>query len=79
MSRQGRAWDKATMGCDRGFPCHDIVPLTSCRDTEIVSRPSVAKAGRNFVVTKQHNERAPTLATDEFCCDKELSVTTDFP
>ena len=39
------------MGRDKGFPCHDIVPLTSCRDIEIVSRQSVAKAGRRCVVT----------------------------
>ena len=38
VSRQGRGWDWATMGREKGFPCRDIVPLTSCCDKEIVSR-----------------------------------------
>ena len=46
------------MGHDKGFPCHDITPLTSCRDTKIMSRQSVAKAGTRCVATGQHNERA---------------------
>ena len=55
VSRQGRGWEWATMGRDRGFPCRDIVPLTSCRDKEIVSRRSVAKSGRRCVMTGQRN------------------------
>ena len=39
------------MGRDRGFPCRDIVPLTSRHDIKIVSRQSVAKAGRRYVTT----------------------------
>ena len=45
------AMNGATMGCDRGFPCRDIVPLISCHDKEIVSQQSVAKAERCYVMT----------------------------
>ena len=48
---QDRGWDWATMGRDKGFPCRDIVPLTSCCNTETVSQKSVAKAGRRCVTT----------------------------
>ena len=40
------------MGRDRGFPCRDIVPLTSCRDIEIVSRKSMAKVRKRYVATR---------------------------
>ena len=67
MPRQDRGKDWATMGHDKGFPYRDIVPLTSCHDTESVSRQDST------------NKRASARATYELCRNRELSVATDFP